>query len=265
MLTLENGGQLSYLSAGIFKGQKPWIHQRRVIDSWEIIFMLDGEAALSEEGQPYLLRKGDILLLEPGLVHEGTRVSWPPPVFYWMHFSISTPQSIRFKQLNLAETVQADNLTFYFSQLLHTANSPHYTAASPDALTLLILEYLNVCARTRIDRSDRLISEITEYVRTNAPTGLTVEAVAARYGYNPDYLSALFRDKTSMGLKEYIARVRLNEAKSLLVSSSYSVKEIAAQLGFSSSQHFISFFKYHEGISPLKYKNRSSSTHHNIR
>lgn len=227
--------------------------------------MLDGQAGMLENGTAYELQKGDILLLEPGLVHEGSRISDPPPVFYWMHFTTTVPESLCFKYLNLAETVQADNITFYFSQLLNTATSPHYSASSPDALTLLIVDYLSVCARTRIDRSDRLISEITEYVRTTASTGLTVQMVADKYGYNPDYLSALFHAKTSIGLKDYIIKVRLNDAKSLLISSSYSIKEIAAYLGFPSSHHFISFFKYHEGISPLKYKNRNSATHHNIR
>ncbi len=265
MIQTEENIRLQYVSAGVFRGNKPWIHDRRVIDSYEIIFMLDGEAFIREEETEYSLAKGDILLLHPERLHEGTRLSDPAPTFYWMHFWVSDPDIIRFQHLNIDDTVQADNITFYFSQLLHTATSPYYPQSSPDALSLLILSYLNVCAQTRIDRSDRLINEITEYIRTGIAEVPTVRSVAAHYGYNPDYLSALFKAKTSMGLKEYIAKTRLNFAKSLLISSGYSIKEVAAQLHFPSEQHFIGFFKYYEGISPMKFKNRSASTHMNIK
>lgn len=265
MIQFTENNSLQYISAGIFQGEKPWIHDRRIIDSYEIIFMLDGDAYIREDGTEYELHPGDILLLQPDHVHEGSRISSPPPRFYWMHFLISDPKILEFKHLNINETVQSDNITFYFSQLLHTITSPFYDASSSDALSLLIISYLNVCVKTLIDRSDRLVNEIMEYVRGSLPQVQTVQSVSQHFGYNPDYLSTLFRTKTKMGLKEYLDKSRLNLAKSLLMSSSYSIKEIAAQLGFPSSQHFIGFFKYHEGISPLKYKNRSISTHINTR
>lgn len=255
---------LQFLSAGLFQGEKPWIHDRRVIDSYEIIFMLDGDAYIREDEIEYELHPGDIFLLRPFHVHEGSRISAPPPRFYWMHFLISDPELLEFKHLNINETVQSDNITFYFSQLLHTTTSPFYDASSSDALTLLIISYLNVCVKTMIDRSDRLVNEMMEYIRGSLPQVQTVQSVSRHFGYNPDYLSTLFRTKTGMGLKEYLDKSRINYAKSLLMSSSYSIKEIAAQLGFASPQHFIGFFKYHEGISPLKYKNRSISTHINM-
>ena len=64
-------------------------------------------------------------------------------------------------------------------------------------------------------------------------------------------------------MKEYISSVRMKYAQNLLLTTNMSVKEISAQAEFENENHFIKFFKYHEGKSPSKFRNIYFNIHMN--
>ena len=225
--------------------------------------MISGEAFIEENNIYYDLKQGDVLLIEPQKEHGGFKVSKNGCCFYWMHFHLSGNNIINFKHFNINDTIQEDNITFFFSQLLSVSNLPIYPSVTAHAMSILIINYLNVANATLLDKKDRLINEIMEYIRINVLDDITVATISKYFCYNCDYISLLFKKKTGIGLKEVISKSKINYAKTLLISSQYSIKEISSILNFNSTQHFIGFFKYHENISPLKYKNRNIAMHYN--
>lgn len=260
-----NTGQekIQYLSSGMFKSDFPWIHNERMIDSYEIITVLKKEVHLQEEDQDYHLKEGDVLLLEPYRLHKGTQVSPQGCAFYWLHFKTDRHIPFSFKQFNINHTTQKDHILFFLSQIIHVSELSQYSSETSDALCYVLLEYLAVANQTSFDKQDKLINEVLEYIRLNNLEPLTVEQIAKQFSYNPDYLSLLFKQKNNIGLKEYLNHIRIHSAKTLLLTSNYSVKEIAAILHFSSPQNFISFFKYHEKSSPQRYRAANVGVHYN--
>jgi YesN/AraC family two-component response regulator len=252
-----------YSSSGMFKSENPWIHSERVIDSYEIIFIIKNEAFIAEDNITYELKQGDILLLEPARTHKGYKLSQNGCCFYWIHFYLNDISLLKFKHFNINDTSQKDNITFFFSQLLSVSNLTQYPPETADALCYLIINYLCVASKTLFDKSDKLINEIIEYIRLNSADNLSVSSLANYFRYNSDYLSLMFKNKTDIGLKDYISKSKINYAKSLLVTSKYSINEIADMLNFSTSRNFTSFFKYHEKISPSRYRNRNIGIHYN--
>jgi two-component system response regulator YesN len=57
----------------------------------------------------------------------------------------------------------------------------------------------------------------------------------------------------------YVNGLKIEEAKKLLVSTSYSVSEITEIVGFSTTPYFSRVFKATSGLSPLEYKKRMGS------
>ena len=80
---------LSYVSSGLFVAHDEWIHADRVIDSWELIYMLNGAVHMRQADASYTLEKGDLLLLRPGVPHGGVQSSPAGVSFYWVHFLVS--------------------------------------------------------------------------------------------------------------------------------------------------------------------------------
>ncbi|GJM77344.1 hypothetical protein HMSSN036_95600 [Paenibacillus macerans] len=83
----EYSEQAAFLSAGTFITNQPWIHQERVIDSYEIICPIDSTLHIESNRVPYAIESGEILLIPPHTFHRGLKVCEGRLKFHWLHFS----------------------------------------------------------------------------------------------------------------------------------------------------------------------------------
>lgn len=77
---------------------------------------------------------------------------------------------------------------------------------------------------------------------------------AERAFVTPKYLSTVLHNETGVPALQWINRVVVFTAKSMLKSSDLSVSQIASELNFSSASAFIRFFKTQTGTTPLAYR-----------
>lgn len=65
---------------------------------------------------------------------------------------------------------------------------------------------------------------------------------------------------TGAGAKEYITRIRLEKAKSLVETTGLSIVEISEMTGFTSQSYFSTAFKAYTGMTPSQYKKQKASS-----
>jgi AraC-like DNA-binding protein len=70
---------------------------------------------------------------------------------------------------------------------------------------------------------------------------------------------ALFQKSGQGTIREQIQRARLDQARLLLADARLSVKDVAAQLSFSSEFYFSHFFRHHTGMSPSRFRRHLKS------
>lgn len=97
------------------------------------------------------------------------------------------------------------------------------------------------------DKKNPHIEQCKDYIFSHLHDRITVDEIASALGYNPNYLSHLFKQCEGIGLSQYIIREKINRAKNLLMYSDYSYIKIAAYLGFSSQSHLGTHFKKYTG------------------
>lgn len=250
-----------YQFSGLFQTDEVWIHPTRRIDTYEILLALAGRIHLFEEDRQYTLQPGDVLVLRPSLLHGGWKKSEGETSFYWIHFHDASqpPADLPYAPHSVADP---SRLHLLCRQLLHIANAGGYPAyAVQAAFSLLYCELRQLFKET--DACTRLVAETAEWIRIHSQKRLSVEQVAQRTGYHPDYLSTLFKATYHLSLKQYINKERMNKIRSLLLTTSDPIKQIAAKMDFGSEEQLVHYFRYHEGISPAKYRNIYHHTHLN--
>lgn len=264
MITISNGNtNVVYASSGLFEAQNDeWIHPRRIIDSYELIYVVKGRIHLEEDGHQHIINENEVIILLPGRMHRGYKTSAAGTSFYWFHFYISDYSMLEKlpKSFALSDNLKMKTL---LSQLLDTTNSPLYPDFTPDLIAGTILCELLAQYNHLNKQGRRLTNEIAEWIRINSDKKISVMMVSEKFRYNPDYLTRLFKTDFNMGIKEYIYAERIKAAKNLLISSFYSIKQISDILGWHSLNQFIKFFKYHETVSPKKYRDLYVNTHLN--
>ena len=99
-----------------------------------------------------------------------------------------------------------------------------------------------------------VVDKIKEIVHKNVNHIITRESIGKVIFLNPDYLSKLFRKETGLALSDYIARVKVEEAKRLLKNTNKSIGEIAAELGYTNFSYFSKMFKLETDTSPNQFR-----------
>ena len=88
-------------------------------------------------------------------------------------------------------------------------------------------------------------------------TELSVASLAASAGVSEVYFRKEFSKYCGMAPNAYITQIRIDNAKSLLITGYYSVTETAMRCGFDSVSYFSDRFRTIVGMSPKEYKERA--------
>ena len=99
-------------------------------------------------------------------------------------------------------------------------------------------------------------ARLIDYIRNEASAQTTVEELAKVQHCSYDKLSRIFRSDFNMTLKEMLDAELSAQAKMLLTSTDFSIKEIARRLEFSTEYNFSRFFKRLNRCSPRVYRQR---------
>ena len=84
-------GGLHFFNAGNLVSRGEFIHQRRVMKCWVLIYVLSGRLDISSGGICRSVASGEWLFLKPGEEHFGTAPSEGELSYLWAHFSPETP------------------------------------------------------------------------------------------------------------------------------------------------------------------------------
>lgn len=85
---------------------------------------------------------------------------------------------------------------------------------------------------------------------------LNLDNVARELPISRVKLSRILNQQVGLSFRQLLRRARIEEAKSMLVSRRYSVKEVASQVGFSDSHYFSRSFKELTGLSASQYRSK---------
>lgn len=134
---------------------------------------------------------------------------------------------------------------------------------SLDMMKEKVVNWLNeLVSRIRTSREFRnvnLIDKAVRYIEENYHQEIGLEDVAKQVYLSTCYFSRLFKQVKGWSFTEYLTHVRMEEARKLLVNTSYSVAEISMRVGFRDARYFSQVFKKHTGKTPGTYRRDEAS------
>jgi len=103
--------------------------------------------------------------------------------------------------------------------------------------------------------NNQIIEQAISYIQENYnKKEITLQEISRKIHVSPNYLSFLFKKWTGINLWDYIVKLRMEEAKRLLLTTDLRRYEIAERVGYESPEHFSKIFKKYFGVSPSQIK-----------
>lgn len=118
-------------------------------------------------------------------------------------------------------------------------------------LYFLILSGLH---NTGDKKHSRIIRQAVDYIYQNYNQNISLEKVADHVNKSKNYFSYLFKKEVGVSYIDYLNQVRIEKAKTLLLSTDKLTYEIAEHVGYSDYKYFSSMFKKYAGTSPSQFR-----------
>lgn len=98
------------------------------------------------------------------------------------------------------------------------------------------------------------VEHICNFMMEHYSEKITLNSLADSVGFSKYYISRLFKQHMGVTIIDYLIKIRLEQAKELLKTGEYSIKQISFMVGYSDPNYFTWSFKKYLGISPIKYR-----------
>ena len=128
---------------------------------------------------------------------------------------------------------------------------------STDELCYAMIEILTAfmeCMFPPAMENSRIVRDAMNYISAHFSEAVTLQDVADHLHLNPSYFSRIFKRSSGSTFKEYLTKVRVEEAKRLLRNTDYPLLDIAIGVGFDNQSYFTSVFKRLTGLTPKQYR-----------
>ena len=258
---------VTYHMSGKFEAlSDDWKHYPLILEDYELFVVTDGVIYLEYDRKKYCIKSGEMLLLPPAIPPDNIRKGYKGAFcsFYWLHFGLENSLNDDASILKLPSTGRLNypEKIIILMKQIQDASREKAPAITLDYMTSALLcklyDDINAASDAVNIPNRQLYNDIVDYIRDNINTPIKVYEIADRFGYNEKYLSHMFKVSSGETLKQFILRMKIEEANLLLTDSNITVSEISAMLGFSDNHNFMRCYKKLTGLSPTEYRNAFS-------
>lgn len=247
-------------------------------EGYELYFLLEGSGNYVCEGCLYPLQGNDLIMVEAheihkaaprtGAVYNRTVINFLPEFLLpgsrmklLEMFSKSNPPERRHLLLH-------DREHGFIYRLLERMDE-EYTAKEPgyeQVLQIYLNRLLTAIYRLSSDSQSRpalaaspvntKVEALVQYLSRHYAEDIVLNDLAKTFYIDPYYLCHLFKRTTGESIRQFIHYTRIHHAKQYLLSTDWSIADVANKVGFNSISYFSYIFKRQEGLTPQAYRKK---------
>ncbi len=249
-------------------------------DEMEIVYVESGEYEEFVDLERYHVKKGDIILINPCVLHSFRIIDNKRTIFRSIIFNSSMLTSNNTDACSIKYfTPFLDNM--YINPIVISSDFPNYELLQQSVKTLISIydnkdEFFEIRIKSELynlfyilfkyflipeehesnmkDNTTRNIKTILDYIDSNYMRTITIDELASSVDLSKHYFMRFFKKYMGMTCIEYINDYRLNIATNLLLTTSMQITEVAASIGITNLSYFNRIFKKKYNMTPKEYR-----------
>ncbi|MBQ8510295.1 MAG: helix-turn-helix transcriptional regulator [Clostridia bacterium] len=236
----------------------------RIVDTYILELFRTYTGTMTIGGECLALRPNLMVFAKPG----ERRASMAPFECYFVHFQVLNDSAFE-KRLSTLPSVyhdigECDELAA--GEIIGLFNTMRSGFIREDGLTAGIklaelitrLELLAAEAgRCCVNNGEKeAVMNAVKFIRAHTGDKINLADMAASVHLSPNYFHTLFRRVTGETPAAMLTRLRMEDAKELLLTSALPIGQIAERCGFDSQTYFASVFRRQIGVTPSEYRER---------
>lgn len=215
-----------------------------------------GSFCFSAGGAPFVtVNPNEGVLFRKDVLYERKIIT--PVTMYLFRFRSDDPIFAKDK-ITFQETARIESTIALLEQLDTGIIKEEFAlrcALFEDILTQYAIE--NAIPAKKPSKKNVQIEDAISLISENLHKKLSLAEIGESTGLSYVQFIRRFKHHTGLNPSEYVAILRLQKAKQLLLQTALPIKEIAYTCGFENEYYFSNFFKKHTNSSPSAFRNCS--------
>ena len=237
----------------------------RTVDAFQLVFIMDGKGYFLDRGIRYEVSKGALMLIRPGIWHSYK----PARETGWTEFFVAFDGEMMTRVIadafpsdssNVYQVNDVENVAEIFRKALElaredTADTMLFLKA---LLSLLLSKVVFSGSMNPKDgrNTTKLVAKARSYMEKNIHKKIDMNEIADMLGVSYTSFAVAFKNQTGESPVRFLRKLRLQKARYELHNTNMSIKQIALDCGFSSSEYFCHFFREEIGETPSVFRER---------
>ncbi|MBS5940023.1 AraC family transcriptional regulator [Clostridium sartagoforme] len=267
--------ELLYISKS--KYENDWHSTAHFHPFTEIFFITNGQGTFLLDDKVVKVNKWDLIIINPNCLHTEKSSLSDVPLEYTVlgvdNLLLNFPESYslidndrQIKQYIIKNCFRDKEIILdYFDRLLLEVENKafNYELVCKSILILFITHIIrNTTSSLFIEESQEKINlecmKIKNYIDAHYSQNITLDFLSDLSYMNKFHLVHTFTKEIGVSPINYVITRRIQEAKNLLATTNYSIRDIASIVGFSNSSYFSQMFRKVSGMSPKSYRIENS-------
>jgi AraC-like DNA-binding protein len=240
-----------------------WDNKKRMFSDCDLWVVNNGKGYLKTPHGGFDLKPGSCFILRPGEHYQGKTDEKKPLEIVHIHFDYlkNEKRCVDYSKFNFQPFYREVQEMAFFDSLLSRIISLELEGKkylANEWLRFALLELMRQDTLPKLvgieQEQEKEINQICDEIIRKPGACLSVEELAKQLYYTPDHFSRLFKKFKGLTPRNFILKIKIDEAKHLLRSSAYSIGRIADLLGYNDVYFFSRQFKEKTGSTPSQYR-----------
>lgn len=225
-------------------------------NSIELVYVIDGHLRFTIDGRPLHVHDGEFAMVGSGAIHD---VASGPNHAYVLQVPLRAIRPFRDNPED-ASFVNGRTGTLEYAEVATCVATMGKLIERPapgasfdfeiSLLSILKCMYGAFAVPRSGSNATEGVKEIIAYLHEHATEQVRVDELAARFGYNPSYLSRMFKQQTGISIVSYLYEVRVNLLYDDLLNTDASIGELMRKNGLTNVRLAREAFKQQFGMLP---------------
>ncbi len=245
----------------------------RIHDCFLLLALCRGRGSCTMNDTQYDMEDQDIILIFPGTEYSVGADPQTGCTCMWVGFTGASAEACMLHlDFSRQDPCHRTKCLPQMENILAQTFLPQVTTASQlrtkGHFQFFLADLMEECAdktpdaysrQPRGPKTSEYVKNAMEYISKHYPEDVKIKELADFVGINRSYLSSSFKKATGSSPKEYLLKLRMEKAKSLLETTQIPISSISSAVGYEDPLAFSRIFKRYSGLSPTDYRENKKS------
>ncbi|MDR4945347.1 helix-turn-helix domain-containing protein [Neobacillus cucumis] len=255
---------------------------RNKIGVFDLLVVTKGQLFMGEDNHKFKVGRGNTLILYPDRYHFSVSPCDQVTKFFWFHFIASKgwQDLTTSKPFHSEERANEDGGNFFSENPFGITLPKYCNLSNPEAVELLCSKITSSETESiysgewqRQILFQQLLQELSNhmhlanslpalavaekaaiFLRKNYAKKVTYKDLGRALRFHPNHIARCMIQSFGCTPIEYVNKIRIDQAKILLISTDWSIDRISESSGFTQSAYFSRLFKKMEHLTPHQFR-----------